>query len=75
MSSTIAKDTLVETFKNLLTCDENVKKDFVIESKDRDGEKALLHVHSSILTMRFDLFWSESFFTEKKQVRNIQHYD
>ena len=56
MSSTIAKDTLVETFKNLLTCDENVKKDFVIESKDRDGENASLHVHSSILTMRFDLF-------------------
>ena len=56
MSSNIAKDTLVETFKNLLTCDEGVKKDFVIESRDRDEEKALLHVHSSILAMRFDSF-------------------
>ncbi len=57
MSSSIAKDTLVETFKNLLTCDGDVKRDFVIESKEKDGEKALLHVHSSILTLRFDLFF------------------
>ena len=54
--SNIAKDTLVDTFKNLWTCNGDVKRDFVIESRDRDGEKALLHVHSSILTMRFDLF-------------------
>ena len=56
MSSNIAKDTLLETFRNLLTCDADVKRDFIIESEDRDGEKAAVYpVHSSILTMRFDL--------------------
>ena len=58
MSSNIAKDTLLGTFKNLLTSDGNAKGDFIIESsKDgvRDGNKATVHVHSSILTMRLDL--------------------
>ena len=54
MSSNVAKETLLETFRNLLTCDADVKRDFIIESEDRDGEMATLHVHSSILTMRFD---------------------
>ena len=56
MSVNIAKETLLETFKNLLTCDGNVATDFIIESEDREGEKAVVfHVHSTILTMRFDL--------------------
>ena len=54
MSSNVAKETLLETFRNLLTCDADIKRDFIIESEDRDGEMATLHVHSSILTMRFD---------------------
>ena len=55
MSSNIAKDTLLGTFKNLLASDGNAKGDFIIESsKDgvRDGNKATVHVHSSILTLR-----------------------
>ena len=55
MSSKTAKDTLLGTFENLLTCDGNAKTDFIIESsKDGEGdeEKAKLHVHSSILTLR-----------------------
>ena len=55
MSSNIAKDTLLGTFKNLLASDEDAKKDYIIESSkdgDRDGNKATVHVHSSILTLR-----------------------
>ena len=57
MSVNIAKETLLETFKkNLLTCDGNVARDFIIESEDSKGEKAAVyHVHSYILTMRFNL--------------------
>ena len=58
MSSNTAKDTLLGTFENLLTCDGNAKRDFIIESSkdgDRDGNKATVHVHSSILTLRLDL--------------------
>ena len=55
MTLNIAKDTLLETFKNLLTCEGGVKRDFIIESEDSEGEKATYHVHSSILTMRFVL--------------------
>ena len=59
MSSNIAKDTLLGTFENLLTCDGNAKADFIIESSedgDREEEKARLHVHSSILTLRLDRY-------------------
>ena len=59
MSSNIAKDSLLGTFKDLLSCDdENTKKDFIIESSkdgDRDGNRATVHVHSSILALRLDL--------------------
>ena len=59
MSDNIAKETLLETFKNLLTCDGNVARDFIIESEDRDGEKSAVYpVHSSILTMRFDFIFN-----------------
>ena len=51
MSSNISKETLLETFRKLLTCDADIKKDFIIESEDRDGDRAKLHVHSSIFTM------------------------
>ena len=43
MSSNIARDTLVGTFKNLWGCDGGVKTDFIIESADGDGGKATLH--------------------------------
>ena len=56
MSPNIARDTLVESFKSLLTCEGGVKPDFIIESDDGDGEKATLHVHSFVLTMRFDYY-------------------
>ncbi len=56
MSPKNARDTLVESFKSLLTCEGGVKPDFVIESADGDGEKATLHVHSFVLTMRFDCY-------------------
>ena len=54
MSSNIARDTLVETFKTLLTsgCDEDVKRDFTIEYEDREGEIVAVPVHSSVLTVR-----------------------
>ena len=56
MSSNIARDTLVGTFKNLWGCDGGVETDFIIESEDGDGGKATLHVHSSVMTMRFVFF-------------------
>ena len=58
MSSNTAKDTLLGTFENLLTCDGNAKRDFIIESSkdgDREEENAKVHVHSSILTLRLDI--------------------
>ena len=57
MSANIAKDTLVASFKSMLSCEGGVTPDFIIESDDGDGEKATLHVHSSVLTMRFDFYY------------------
>ena len=54
MSANIARDTQVASFKSLLTCEGGVKPDFIIDSDDGNGEKATLHVHSFVLTMRFD---------------------
>ena len=55
MSSNIARDTLVKTFRTLLTSDseEDVKRDFTIEYEDRKGELVAVPVHSSVLTMRY----------------------
>lgn len=62
MSAYIARDTLVASFKSLLTCEGGVTTDFIIESDDGDGEKATLHVHSSVLTMRFDYYYLHIYF-------------
>ena len=72
MSTTTAKDTLMETFERLFTCDEDVKKDFDIEPENREGDKAtVVPVHSSVLTVRSKVFNTmingESSFAEKKE--------
>ena len=70
MFTNTAKDTLMETFKSLFECDEDVKKDFIIESENREGEKAtVVPVHSSVLIMRSKVFnrMINGDFAEKKE--------
>ena len=74
MSSNIARDTLMETFRSLWACEEDDQRqrDFVIESVDVEGEKtATFSVHSSVLTMRSEMFKTmingESSFVENKE--------
>ena len=73
MTSNIARDALIETYKSLWTSEgDDDQRDFIIESVDDEGEKtATFSVHSTVLTMRSEMFKTmingESSFVENKE--------